>query len=59
MSVNRARLIADLEVYWYQQQAKNPDEPMDIPCAISYYHAMPTQHLVWEYEQYLGTAPQN
>lgn len=52
--MDRAEIIFQLEQYWYEQQRKNPDELMDIPCAISWYWSMPMRELLWEYNSLIG-----
>ena len=51
---DRARMISELEDYWYALQEKNPDEPMDIPAAIHYYGTVSDEELSYEYKEKVG-----
>ena len=53
-SNTRAKMISDLEDYWNDVQERNPDEPMDIPAAIHYYHTLSDDDLKYEYNKKIG-----
>ncbi len=52
--MDRALMISQLEEYWYKQQAKYPEECMDIPSAVEYYWTIPMHELQWEYQDKIG-----
>ena len=59
MRIDRAKMIAELEDYWYDLQRQNPDEEIgDIPAAVMYYREISDQELVWEYEEKIGPVQQ-
>lgn len=59
MRIDRAKMIAELEDYWYDLQRQNPDEEIgDIPGAVMYYREISDQELVWEYEEKIGPVQQ-
>lgn len=52
--MDKQQLIYALEDYWYEQQRKNPDELMDIPCAIGFYKAQSYDYVLQEYKALIG-----
>lgn len=52
--MSRDEMIYRLEEYWYQQQAKHPEELMDIPTAISWYRTFTMEALQAEYKATIG-----
>ena len=49
--LTRRDMIQQLEEFWYRMQEKYPNEPMDIPAAVEYYHSLPNEHLAYEYNE--------
>ena len=50
--MDRAKMISDLEEYWYKLQADNPQEEVgDIPGAVMYYRTLPLDQLLAEWEE--------
>lgn len=52
--MDRARMIAELEEYWYKLEAEIGEEVGDIPGAIHYYWSLSDEQLRWEYEEKIG-----
>ena len=52
--MDRARMISDLEEYWYKLQAEIGEEVGDIPAAVHYYWSLPDQLLLEEYNDKIG-----
>ncbi len=52
--MTKEQMIWALEDYWYKQQEQNPEELMDIPTAVGFYHAQSYAYVQREYSALIG-----